>query len=142
LFQQPVPCDNQLSMRWDPIEDRRYAYMWNDPGKRTNRPKTNWALNLLAYQALQMLPCVPTQHGLRTAGWSNKKVKAWTWPIWNFPMTAILIRSLLCCAALNNEEINRESLFALGVIGVYRSDRIQGAKNSPFKNFTPAQRIA
>src|SRR5690606_17386924 len=50
--------DDGLSMRWDPVEDRRYALMDRDPTAADNKPRTVWMANLLAYRALALFPSV------------------------------------------------------------------------------------
>ena len=55
--------DPQLSLRWDPEDDRRYALRWKNPsddkvgarGERSGAP-TEWGANRLAYEALPPLP--------------------------------------------------------------------------------------
>lgn len=143
VFTQIEPQDEKYSMRWDPQEDRRYAVMWSDPTASSNKAKTNWATNLLAYRGLQLLPTVPRSKGLFTTGWSDDEYLAWNWPIWTGVISSWVIRSLLSHPLLTEESGNRNALSALGVAAVYRSIRVQ-VGNPPLHkvNFTPSQRVA
>jgi len=143
VFTQVEPQDEKCSMRWDPQEDRRYAVMWSDPTASSNKAKTNWATNLLAYRGLQLLPTVPRSKGLFTTGWSDDEYLAWNWPIWTGAISSWVIRSLLSHPLLTDESGNRNALSALGVAAVYRSIRVQ-VGNPPLHkvNFTPSQRVA
>ena len=46
--------DTGYSLRWDPIEDQRYALRWRDPSKSSQG--TMLAANSLAVEALQWFP--------------------------------------------------------------------------------------
>jgi hypothetical protein len=142
LSKQGEPADETLSMRWDPAEDRRYAMMWDDPTASSNKAKTNWAINLLAYQGLRLLPTMPGSHGLETTGWSSGRHAAWAWPIWRGAVTLNLVRSLLSHPQLTTDKVDSSVLAETGIIGVYQSRRIR-VGNPPLHklNFTPAQRI-
>ena len=63
----PWTCpDSKRSFRWDPAEDRRYAYGWADPSDEEVR--TEHGANLLAAMSLPLFPCVPTEKGPGTTG--------------------------------------------------------------------------
>ena len=142
LFDKTEPRDEKLSMRWDPIEDRRYAAMWSDPTASDNKARTSWSLNLLAYHGLQLLPSIPRSGGLRGTGWSGDEDTAWSWPIWSGPLTSCVVRSLLSHPWLVDENANRASLRSFGIAAVYQSLRIEvGARPLHKINFTPASRI-
>lgn len=142
LFGQAKPQDEKLSMRWAPQEDRRHAVMWDDPTATGNEPRTNWALNLLAYHGLQLLPSVPLARGLSSTGWVDDEGEGWNWPIWTGRLTASVIRSLLSHPSLVRRPPNRSEIGSLGISAVYRSLRIQvGAPPLHKINFTPAMRI-
>jgi len=143
LFHAIEPSDEKLSMRWDPQEDRRYAVMWSDPTASDNKAKTNWAINLLAYLGLQLLPSIPIRKGLRTTGWSREENPTWNWAIWHGRMSALVVRSVLSHPCLVNKDIKRDHIAATGVAAVYQSARVQ-VGNPPLHkvNFTPARRMA
>ncbi|MHB1038259.1 MAG: type I-G CRISPR-associated protein, Cas3-extension family [Pirellulales bacterium] len=143
LFVAGPYMDERLSLRWDPVEDRRYAMMWADPTSSGNKARTNWALNLLAYRGLQLLPSVPIGRGLATTGFSwLSAVPEWTWPLWTAPIGVDVLRSLLARSELQEERPNRRVLSALGVVEVYRSSRIQ-VGNPPLHklNFSQARTV-
>ncbi|MCL6650309.1 MAG: hypothetical protein K6U89_18545, partial [Chloroflexi bacterium] len=94
LFESWDYQDQRLSMRWDPIEDRRYALMDRDPTAPGNEPRTMWMANLLAYRGLALFPSVPMGRRLQTAGWDEKQA-SFTWPLWVYPVSMDVVRSLL-----------------------------------------------
>ncbi len=139
LFSNSEPQDEKLSMRWDPQEDRRYSIMWSDPTASGNKAKTNWALNLLAYHGLQLLPSIPQASGLGSTGWSGDEEPAWSWPVWTGRITSCVVRSLLSHPWVVDERANRANLRSFGIAAVYQSLRIQ-VGNPPLHkiNFTPS----
>lgn len=143
LFEVVEPSDEKFSLRWDPQEDRRYAVMWSDPTASGNKATTNWAINLVAYHGLQLLPSVPRSAGLASTGWSDDTETAWSWPIWSGQLTSDVVRSVLANSSLVSEKVNRRNLKSLGVAAVYRAARIQ-VGNPPLHkiNFAPAACIA
>lgn len=140
LFERAEPQDESCSMRWDPREDRRYALMWEDPGTKS-KPKSQWALNLLAYHGLKLLPSVPRAEGLRAVGWSNVGQAAWKWPIWAAPVSVEIVRSILSHPSVISQ--NKRELKQIGVPCVFESERIQVGSPPLCKiNFAPAKRLA
>lgn len=137
--------EERLSMRWDPVEDRRYALMDRDPTAGDNQPRTVWMANLLAYRALSLFPSVPTRHGLATVGWTRQEEPVFTWPLWEHPIDPDSIRSLLVLPELRNissDSRNRGALWARGIQAVYRSRRIRVGTGANFKiNFTPSRQL-
>jgi len=143
LTERCEPSDDKLSLRWDPIEDRRYAAMWSDPTASDNKAKTNWALNLLAYRGLQLLPSAPGRHGrLYTTGW-NGDGTAWRWPIWAIPLSEPLVRSLLTCPTTAHSDRIAHECHAQGIAAIFECQRIQ-VGNPPLHkvNFGPARQLA
>jgi hypothetical protein len=138
------PNDEKLSLRWDPAEDRRYALMWSDPTASNNKPKTNWALNLLAYKGLQFFPSVPITSGeLGTTGWSDcVGIQALSWPLWEGHLAVDAIRSLVAHRELVSARPRLSDLRAIGVCAVFRSERIQVGKPPLHKiNFGPSRQV-
>ncbi len=138
LFQKWDYLDETLSMRWDPLEDRRYALMDIDPSKIKSR--TVWMANLLAYRSLALFPSAPVRGQLKTTGWirleeSKKKRNVFTWPIWDKPIGVDTIRSLLQHSELARKSPSLKELKPLGVCDCFRSERIQAGE---FFNFSPA----
>lgn len=144
LFQPWTYTDEGLSMRWDPVEDRRHAYMDRDPGKGSNAPRTEWMANLLAYRGLAFFPSAPAGGHLRTAGWrdQHRDEPQFTWPLWDHPLRPDAIRSILQLSELVEERPNRRSLETRGVVAAYRSSRRRVGEKNYKLNFSPAKGVA
>jgi len=143
LFDPWTYADEKLSMRWDPIEDRRYALMDRDPTASDNRSRTVWMANLLAYRALVLFPSAPCGAHLVTTGWAwDKEAKNFTWPIWEPALDVHAIRSLLLLRELAVAAPDHSQLRARGVVAAFRSRRIQ-VGNPPLHkiNFSPARNV-
>ena len=143
LSQEWDYLDETLSMRWDPLDDRRYALMDIDPSDSKNKSRTVWMANLLAYRALALFPSAPVRGQLKTTGWirleeSKKKRNVFTWPIWEKPIGVETIRSLLQHSELAQKSPSLEKLMPLGVRFCFRAERIQAGK---FFNFSPASPV-
>lgn len=143
LFQAWSYRDDGLSMRWDPVEDRRYALMDRDPTASDNRPRTVWMANLLGYRALALFPSVPRRKGLRTVGWAeHNEALAFSWPVWEHPAGLDSIRSLLALRELASPQPDRSALRARGVTQVFRARRIKVGSGANYKlNFSPARAV-
>lgn len=125
--------DDKPSMRWDPMDDRRYALRWSDPSGDPIR--TVRGANRLAMEALPLFPTMPTSSQLETTGFRGRKSRDTflTWPIWK-PFTSLeVVRSVLALSELQTDVPNREALSKLGIVEVYRAQRITVGK---FRNFT------
>jgi len=125
--------DEPPSMRWDPIDDRRYALRWKNPSAEQIR--TVRGANRLAVEALPLFTTAPASGELRTTGFQRK---IWTWPIWDAPAGVRAVRSLLTLAGLHADPPDRRRLRAMGVADVYRSTRITVGK---YRNFSPARSV-
>lgn len=142
LFQEWDYLDETLSMRWDPLDDRRYALMDIDPSK--SKSGTVWMANLLAYRGLALFPSAPVKRQLKTTGWirleeSKKERDVFTWPIWENPIGVDTIRSLLQHLELAQQSPSLKKLIPLGVCDCFRSERIQVGQGINRKtNFSPA----
>jgi hypothetical protein len=133
--------DEGLSMRWDPVEDRRYALMDRDPTASGNKPRGMWMANLLAYRALALFSSAPSSRGLRTAGWDARRA-VFTWPLWEAPVGLDAVRSLVQLRELGEQRPDAHALRARGVSAAFRSNRIEVGSGSNRKwNFSPARRI-
>lgn len=150
------PVENQ-TMRWDPVDDQRYALRWRNPSGDPSRRQRGTMLgaNRLAIEALPLFPTVPTQAGLSTTGFRGKTSRhcVWTWPIWECDASMDVVRSLLSSPELQllqapapgdmvakTRKMNqmRQRLRSLGVVAVFRSQRLTLGK---FRNFTPAHAV-
>lgn len=143
LFEPWIYRDDKCSMRWDPMEDRRYALMDRDPTASDNKSRTVWMANLLAYRSLVLFPSAPSRSVLGTTAWTLiDKAPAFTWPIWERPSDPDSIRSLLQLHELNAASPDRSALVERGVVAAFRAKRIL-VGNPPLHkvNFSPAQSL-
>lgn len=136
--------DPGFNLRWDPIDDQRYALRWRDPSKSTlnDGPGTMIGANSLAIEALQYFPTFVAKGNTAstTAFYRSRRREVFmTWPIWTVPLDIQCIKSLLSHPAIVEEETNREELNAAGIAEVYRSQRIQ--QNQYYSNFAPAHPV-
>lgn len=135
LFAPWQYADANPNLRWDPQDDRRYALRWKSPSGDPGR--TVRGANRLAMEALPLLPTAPGERKLHTTGFSQRPGEGvfFTWPIWEPSLGMDSVRSLLSLRELQAKQPDRSKLFAMGVIEVYRSQRITQGK---YRNFTPA----
>jgi CRISPR-associated endonuclease/helicase Cas3 len=145
LFMPWAYEDEGLSMRWDPIEDRRYALMDRDPTASDNKPRTVWMANLLAYRALALFPVAPARDSLLATGWSREAENeeyVFTWPLWRTPLIPDSIRSLLLLKELSSPARNRFALRARGICALFRVRRIKVGAGANFKlNFSSSREV-
>ena len=145
LFEPWPYRDEKLSLRWDPVEDRRYALLDRDPSD--DGARTVWMANLLAYRALALFPAAPTGRGLAAAGWREAddepgRQRWFTWPLWDSPAGADVVRSLLGARELADPRPDCDVLRARGIAAVYRAERIEVGRQPNSKlNFSPARAL-
>jgi CRISPR-associated endonuclease/helicase Cas3 len=125
LFAHPWPCqDPRLSFRWNPADDRRYAYAWDDPSGEEVR--TEHGANLLAAMGLPFFPLIPAARGAATTGFDSRtEPVAFTWPVWENPLTSDAARSLLAIGKLVAQQPDRDLLRCLGIVEVLRARKIE-----------------
>lgn len=133
--------DDAFSLRWDPVEDQRYALRWYDPSKQSNKRqglRTMRGANALALEGLALLPVQPQLSGVSTTSFSRLEPRRYcfTWPIWDVPVSLEVVRSLLTLPELAAKTPDREALRAIGIAEIFRSERV--APNKYYKNFTVA----
>jgi hypothetical protein len=116
--------DEKLNLRFEPSEDRRHALRWKSPDKDTI--KTVWGANRLAAEGLPLCPVFPAGAKLKTVGFrgSGKDDTFWTWPLWSGFLNVSVVRSILALPTLQVEQPSRTELSPLGVVEVYRAQRI------------------
>jgi hypothetical protein len=138
LFQAWQYEDDGPSLRWDPVDDRRYALRWSEPSGDPIR--TVRGANRLAIEALPLLPTMLMGRHLHTTGFRGSGAKAtfWTWPVWSRPVGVDIVRSLLALQELQTDDPDRPRLEALGISEIYRSRRLTVGK---YRNFTQAQPV-
>lgn len=145
LFTSWCYQDEPPTMRWDPIDDRRYAHRADDPSKSTTAPiRTVRGANRLAIEALPFFPTAPTGRrvettGFRSGGVRGSAARELRWPIWDVPLSTDVVASLLRSPLLVVPSPDMQTLGAMGVVEVYSSTRITVAK---FRNFTPAVAVS
>jgi hypothetical protein len=141
----PWQSDDALSgqsLHWEPTEDRRHAYQWNQPSGDPNRSRSGNMLgaNRLAIEALPLFLGLPSSNPARLlmTGWTGVRSDdaTWTWPIWRTPASLPVVKSLLGIAELQADELDASQLRSLGVCAAYRTRRIL-VKKTP--NLTPSQ---
>jgi hypothetical protein len=135
LFEPWSYSDKKFSMRWDPIEDCRYALTDHNPSDDESR--TVWMANLLAYRALSLFSSAPGRRGLETIGWSRSD--EFSWPIWSHPISPDAIRSLMLLPEWSAEKLDRKFQKACGVLALFRTRRVKvGSQRNQKINFSPS----
>ena len=136
--------DEAFSLRWDPLEDQRYALRWRDPSKSDLRdgPGTMQGANCLAIEALRLFPVQPAEHRAETTGFRRNAQRQvhFSWPLWETPIALDVCIALLAQADWQSSQFDTQRLQALGVGAVYHSQRIQ--QNQYYSNFAPARPVA
>lgn len=140
-----------LSLHIDPADDRRHAYQWRKPAGDPSRKNRGGMLgaNRLAIEAFPLLTTVPTADGSSTAGFRGHRATDtyWRWPVWQVPVTAAVLPSLMQLADLQpargdpSDRIGNaaaERLRERGIATVYESQRILVGKTP---NLTPARAV-
>jgi hypothetical protein len=131
-----------FSLRFDPLDDKRYALRWRNPsGDPSRADRGNMlAANALAVLGLPLCVTAPVQGSLETTGFHGRHSTDcfWTWPIWDGPLPLDIVASLVALEELQKNEPPRASLAGRGVVEIFRSQRVTAGK---FRNFTPAQPV-
>ncbi len=144
IFKTWEYCDplERHSMRWDPADDRRYALRWEDPAERSSKKTSGsvWGANRLAIESLALFPTQPCDGVLETTGFSkrHKGIVELTWPVWSSPINLSVVRSLLSLPQLQEEHPDRELLSSMGIVELFRSQRINQGK---YRNFTTSNPV-
>lgn len=142
LFQTWDYADDEgNTLRWDPIEDRRYALQWRNPSKSNSAdsPNTMLAANCLAVESLACFPTVATINRADTTGFRRfgRHEIGFVWPIWTSPISVQTVRSLVALERLHEEPLPRKTLHAQGIEDVYCARRVR--PNKYYSNFAPAE---
>lgn len=136
--------DDCFSLRWDPVEDQRYALRSDDPSQKANKRAGSRgvkAANAVAAEALAMLPVQPQANQVATTGFAScgRRMVAFTWPIWTVPCGLDVMRSVLSDPELSRPQPDRRRLAARGVAQAFRSERF--ASSVYYKNFSPGRPV-
>jgi hypothetical protein len=122
------------SLSWDASVARLYALRAGDPSKekRGSIPAANW----LGVIALELFPVVAGRGRLETAcvkgGWKDS---AFTWPVWDVPLTISTIAALLRTDTSRWSPKERE---AAGITALFRS-KITRSDQGGYGAFSPAE---
>lgn len=131
-----------MTLRWDPADDIRYALRWSDPSGDPERERRGamWGANRLAIEGLPLFPVMPTAQQLETTGFrtGGSRGTFLTWPIWEGPVGLDEVRSLLAMQELQAETPDRKRLLARGVVEVFRAQRLTVGKFRNLTRGTPA----
>lgn len=123
-----------LKFRWDPVEDRRYAYRYSNPSGQV--VTTVPGANILGALGFPLFVVAPRGQELGTlAFWHRDRERFVTWPIWAGPLSLASIRALLTHPEILSWTPKRSELAPYGVAELMRSIRIQTDK---YFNFGPA----
>ena len=129
-----------LSLRFDPLDDNRYALRWRNPSGDPDRRISGSMLgaNRLAIEAFPLLTTAPGKKRLKTAGFTGYRSSDtyFHWPIWTDPLPISAVQSLLTLSNIIAPDFPNEALTARGISAVMRSQRITVGK---VRNFTPAK---
>jgi hypothetical protein len=133
LFKQWRYEDDTDGLRWDPIEDRRYAHQFGDPSEAKNQIGTVTGANRLAAIGFAAFTSVPQATGLVTLGISGRRgERDVCWPLPNVPTSGTGYVALLAHPALGADD-GAWALAAYGVYGVARARRFQVGKYVNFE---------
>ncbi len=131
-------ADLEHTLRWDPLEDRRYALGFADPSGE--RIRTSAGANILAAVGFPLLTTAPGAHYLlTTACRRDGRVREVRWPIWTRACCLAAVRAMLRSKELvDAQPKHRLEWQRRGVVDIRRSSRVQAGK---YFNFTRAASI-
>ena len=120
-----------LNLRWDPMDDRRYAMRWKNPSSDPNM--TMRGANRLAIEAIPWFSTTVGGRKLETTGFKTipRQGTFFYWPIWDRWLAPAAVGTILRHPAVSEEQVELPE----GIVRVFRSQRITVGK---FRNFTPA----
>jgi len=137
-----------LSLRFDPLDDNRYALRWRNPSGDPDRKKSGSMLgaNRLAIEAIPLLPTAPGSRRLKTTCFKGYRSNDtfFCWPMWTLPLTVSVVQLLLTArldsSTSDDATVSQRSVESAssqqGVPAMFRSQRITVGK---VRNFTPAE---
>jgi CRISPR-associated endonuclease/helicase Cas3 len=128
-----------LSLRFDPLDDNRYALRWRNPSGDPDRKSSGSMLgaNRLAIEAIPLFPTAAGAKRLQTTAFSGFRSDDtfFHWPLWEVPLALSVVQSLLTSRELVSQSRNCANLLARGVSAAMKSQRITVGK---VRNFAPA----
>lgn len=120
LFSRTPLLKEATSLNWNPQDQRSYALQWRNP--ESEAKQVNIAANVLAFVGLAFLPAMPGPKRLGAVGFGGGH-STWTWPLWESPLPADVIRGLLADASLQCESPDIAQLSARGIAAHCRTRR-------------------
>jgi hypothetical protein len=130
------------SLRWDPAdENRRYAHQAFDPQDGARNPVTAVVgAQRLALEGLRFFPLMPQATKVVPLGFrTDVRPPTLTWPVWQPPLTAPTVQSLLAQPDLQQRPLPYQALHARGVQAVFESQVIQ--PTGRYRNLSPARAL-
>ncbi|MGD9535547.1 MAG: hypothetical protein AB7P52_03985 [Alphaproteobacteria bacterium] len=137
LFTSWQRDDDADAFRWDPEEDQRYALRFDDPSGG-GAALTVHGANRLAAIGFLSFATTPRKRRQKVVG-AMRDERDWffLWPIWLTPLSRTAIEAFL--AHPNIAETTLDELHKLGVVELFRAQRIQNGK---FMNVTRARPVS
>lgn len=126
-----------LSLRWDPLDDSRYATRWRNPSGDPERKKRGSVLgaNRLAVEALALFPCFARGTRLATTGFVPiARSPFFVWPLWTAARSSDAVRSLLAQLEAPKDGKPLALPEQLGTGAWYACEKVP---NSDYSNFAP-----
>lgn len=135
LFERWNRSDRAKSFRWDPEENQRYAYRFDDPSRARAAPTVHGA-NRLAAIGFLSFACAPGSRTPRVAGVIRENGQvAFVWPLWRQPLSLHGIEAFLANRSVLAGDL--DAVRALGIIEILRANRVANGKF--MKNVTRAK---
>lgn len=139
LFGYPTAKKDAKSFRWHPVEYRAAAYRAADPGGNIKGDviPDHPTLNILAFFGLGFYPVVDRAAREFTCGFSRRRndrglADYFTWPVWETPVDADTLSSLILHPALHSETLDPFILKSLGCRRAWCSRRFSADKSLYF----------
>ena len=124
----------KLSFRWDPLEDRRYAYQYGNPEESRNKIGSEPGACRLAAVGFTAFTSAPAVTGLRTIGGARHRLEI-CWPIVQVPTSLAGHVALLAHPWLVQPDLSPR-LRAYGVRAIARSRRYTVGRFRSFERAT------
>ena len=138
LFEEWDYMDKGLQSRWDPQDITLEAHEDNErrstvvkSGKRITvlAGNTMHGVSLLAFCSLPLFPTAVRGRRLATTATAQTRNTIYmTWPVWCYPVSLDVLRSLLTLDELHNLVVAHDKLVPRGITAVYRSEHLHLGK--------------
>jgi CRISPR-associated endonuclease/helicase Cas3 len=142
MWQYEDPVEGS-SLRWDPLDDFRYAVRFVNPSKDRMKGKRGSMLgaNRLAFEALPFFPCFPSGARLSTTGFTViDRRPFFSWPVWSPFLSADTVRSYLSSVDKPKPKTDQvQPLVAICSSQWYQSEKVA---NSDYSNFSPSRIVS